>query len=176
MSLASRFSVQSHTLVSGLCCAALTAGNSLGSEGSTWPRCLSPQRPGEAPSACEGFSRGVWGCRRGQGWGMLTQPLLSQLQAAQARAAQLEQCPAERSIVSRQEARIRDLESQLDFQAVQMKRFEVLPSSPELVPGRAVPPAWLWGQEHLRRAGRDRWGLRQPGWFVAVLLPLRGGF
>ncbi|NWV56503.1 MY18B protein, partial [Daphoenositta chrysoptera] len=45
---------------------------------------------------------------------------------AQARAAQLEQCPAERSIVSRQEARIRDLESQLDFQAVQMKRFEVL--------------------------------------------------
>uniref|UniRef100_A0A8C3VGP7 Myosin XVIIIB n=1 Tax=Catharus ustulatus TaxID=91951 RepID=A0A8C3VGP7_CATUS len=53
-------------------------------------------------------------------------PLLSQLQAAQARAAQLEQCPAERSIVSRQEARIRDLESQLDFQAVQMKRFEVL--------------------------------------------------
>ncbi|NXL15222.1 MY18B protein, partial [Setophaga kirtlandii] len=45
---------------------------------------------------------------------------------AQARTAQLEQCPAERSIVSRQEARIRDLESQLDFQAVQMKRFEVL--------------------------------------------------
>ncbi|XP_010154982.1 PREDICTED: unconventional myosin-XVIIIb-like, partial [Eurypyga helias] len=52
--------------------------------------------------------------------------MLSQLQAAQARAARLEQCPAERSIVSRQEARIRDLESQLDFQAVQMKRFEVL--------------------------------------------------
>lgn len=65
-----------------------------------------------------------------RGWGMLmlTQPLLSQLQAAQARAAQLEQCPAERSIVSRQEARIRDLESQLDFQAVQMKRFEVPPA------------------------------------------------
>ncbi|XP_054029256.1 unconventional myosin-XVIIIb [Dryobates pubescens] len=52
--------------------------------------------------------------------------LQEKLQAAQARAAQLEQCPAERSIVSRQEARIRDLESQLDFQAVQMKRFEVL--------------------------------------------------
>ncbi|NXR69905.1 MY18B protein, partial [Rhadina sibilatrix] len=45
---------------------------------------------------------------------------------AQARAAQLEQCPAERSIVSRQEARIRELESQMEFQAVQMKRFEVL--------------------------------------------------
>ncbi|KAL2298425.1 hypothetical protein Nmel_015420 [Mimus melanotis] len=54
------------------------------------------------------------------------QNLQEKLQAAQARAAQLEQCPAERSIVSRQEARIRDLESQLDFQAVQMKRFEVL--------------------------------------------------
>ncbi|NXU42146.1 MY18B protein, partial [Drymodes brunneopygia] len=54
------------------------------------------------------------------------QSLQEKLQATQARAAQLEQCPAERSIVSRQEARIRDLESQLDFQAVQMKRFEVL--------------------------------------------------
>ncbi|XP_014109148.1 PREDICTED: unconventional myosin-XVIIIb [Pseudopodoces humilis] len=54
------------------------------------------------------------------------QGLQDKLQAAQARVAQLEQCPAERSIVSRQEARIRDLESQLDFQAVQMKRFEVL--------------------------------------------------
>ncbi|XP_059683822.1 unconventional myosin-XVIIIb [Gavia stellata] len=54
------------------------------------------------------------------------QSLQEKLQAAQARAVRLEQCPAERSIVSRQEARIRDLESQLDFQAVQMKRFEVL--------------------------------------------------
>ncbi|NWW91844.1 MY18B protein, partial [Rhynochetos jubatus] len=54
------------------------------------------------------------------------QSLQEKLQAVQARAAQLEQCPAERSIISRQEARIRDLESQLDFQAVQMKRFEVL--------------------------------------------------
>ncbi|XP_071618902.1 unconventional myosin-XVIIIb isoform X2 [Heliangelus exortis] len=49
-----------------------------------------------------------------------------QEKAAQARAARLEQCPAERSIVSRQEARIRALESQLDCQAMQMKRFEVL--------------------------------------------------
>ncbi|NXC67833.1 MY18B protein, partial [Anhinga anhinga] len=54
------------------------------------------------------------------------QCLQEKLQAAQARVVCLEQCPAERSIVSRQEARIRDLESQLDFQAVQMKRFEVL--------------------------------------------------
>ncbi|NWI84335.1 MY18B protein, partial [Pitta sordida] len=54
------------------------------------------------------------------------QSLQEKLQAVQARVAQLEQCPAERSIVSRQEARIRDLESQLDFQSVQMKRFEVL--------------------------------------------------
>ncbi|XP_074966844.1 unconventional myosin-XVIIIb [Phalacrocorax aristotelis] len=54
------------------------------------------------------------------------QSLQEKLQAAQARVVCLEQCPAERSIISRQEARIRDLESQLDFQAVQMKRFEVL--------------------------------------------------
>ncbi|KFO95843.1 Unconventional myosin-XVIIIb, partial [Calypte anna] len=54
------------------------------------------------------------------------QSLQEKLQAAQARAARLEQCPAERSIVSRQEARIRALESQLDCQAMQMKRFEVL--------------------------------------------------
>ncbi|NXI40756.1 MY18B protein, partial [Galbula dea] len=54
------------------------------------------------------------------------QSLQEKLQAVQVRAAHLEQSPAERSIVSRQEARIRDLESQLDFQAVQMKRFEVL--------------------------------------------------
>ncbi|NXW16286.1 MY18B protein, partial [Circaetus pectoralis] len=54
------------------------------------------------------------------------QSLQEKLHAAQARVARLEQCPAERSIISRQEARIRDLESQLDFQAVQMKRFEVL--------------------------------------------------
>ncbi|XP_051490414.1 unconventional myosin-XVIIIb [Apus apus] len=54
------------------------------------------------------------------------QSLQEKLQAAQARAAQLEQSPAERSIVSRQEARIHTLESQLDFQALQMKRFEVL--------------------------------------------------
>lgn len=70
---------------------------------------------------------------------MLTQPLLSQLQAAQARAAQLEQCPAERSIVSRQEARIRDLESQLDFQAVQMKRFEVPPPQLGSPVGKGAP-------------------------------------
>ncbi|NXK09247.1 MY18B protein, partial [Herpetotheres cachinnans] len=54
------------------------------------------------------------------------QSLQEKLQAAQARVECLEQCPAERSIISCQEARIRDLESQLDFQAVQMKRFEVL--------------------------------------------------
>lgn len=79
---------------------------------------------------------------------MLRQPLLSQLQAAQARAAQLEQCPAERSIVSRQEARIRELESQLDFQAVQMKRFEVPPPHPCSVPQP---------QRGESSAGRDRW-------------------
>ncbi|NXV25639.1 MY18B protein, partial [Rissa tridactyla] len=68
---------------------------------------------GEHPPSLEG----AWNTLQ-PGWG--------QTAAAQARAARLEQCPPERSIVSRQEARIRDLESQLDFQAVQMKRFEVL--------------------------------------------------
>ncbi|XP_065595087.1 unconventional myosin-XVIIIb isoform X2 [Cyrtonyx montezumae] len=54
------------------------------------------------------------------------QSLQEKLLVAQASVARLEQRPAERTVISRQEARIRDLESQLDFQAVQMKRFEVL--------------------------------------------------
>lgn len=52
-----------------------------------------------------------------------------QLRAAQASAARLEQRPAERAVISRQEAHIRDLESRLDCQAVQMKRFEVRPGA-----------------------------------------------
>lgn len=100
------------------------------------------------------------------------QPVLPQLQAAQARVARLEQCPAERSIVSRQEARIRDLESQLDFQAVQMKRFEVPPlRRPQRGCGapRGVQLAcerraqrchrhWLWGK---KRPGKGWGGLGQ---------------
>uniref|UniRef100_A0A8B9ICR7 Myosin XVIIIB n=1 Tax=Anser brachyrhynchus TaxID=132585 RepID=A0A8B9ICR7_9AVES len=54
------------------------------------------------------------------------QSLQEKLRAAQASAARLEQRPAERAVISRQEAHIRDLESRLDCQAVQMKRFEVL--------------------------------------------------
>ncbi|NXF32329.1 MY18B protein, partial [Nyctibius bracteatus] len=54
------------------------------------------------------------------------QSLQEKLQAAQARAEHLEQSAPARAVVSRQEARIRDLESQLDCQGVQMKRFEVL--------------------------------------------------
>lgn len=102
---------------------------------------------------------------------VLTQPILSQLHAAQARAAHLEQCPAERSIVSRQEACIRDLESQLDFQAVQMKRFEV-PPFPRSRRGCGVPgrcsllgkgwrsdaPPWLWGKKHPGRGGEGQGG------------------
>lgn len=48
-----------------------------------------------------------------------------QLQVAQARTAYLEQAMVERSIVSRQEALICDLENKLQFQNVQIKRFEV---------------------------------------------------
>ncbi|KAG8145951.1 hypothetical protein E2320_012388 [Naja naja] len=54
------------------------------------------------------------------------QALQERLQAAQARLAYLEQAMVERSIVSRQEALICDLESKMEFQSVQIKRFEVL--------------------------------------------------
>lgn len=92
---------------------------------------------------------------------MLTQPGLVQLQAAEARAACLEQCPAQRSIVSRQEARIRDLESQLDFQAVQMKRFEVPTSSPLAEGMRSPGEMQLACRKRAQpgRVGRGEWGL-----------------
>ncbi|XP_070618119.1 LOW QUALITY PROTEIN: unconventional myosin-XVIIIb [Erythrolamprus reginae] len=54
------------------------------------------------------------------------QALQERLQAAQARLSYLEQATVERSIVSRQEAVICDLESKVAFQSVQIKRFEVL--------------------------------------------------
>ncbi|XP_074869174.1 unconventional myosin-XVIIIb isoform X2 [Carettochelys insculpta] len=54
------------------------------------------------------------------------QSLQEKLQAAQARLAYAEQSMVERSIVSRQEALICDLESKLEFQSVQIKRFEML--------------------------------------------------
>ncbi|XP_058014464.1 unconventional myosin-XVIIIb [Ahaetulla prasina] len=54
------------------------------------------------------------------------QTLQERLQAAQARLSYLEQAMVERSIVSRQEALICDLESKMEFQSVQIKRFEVL--------------------------------------------------
>ncbi|XP_013916652.1 PREDICTED: unconventional myosin-XVIIIb [Thamnophis sirtalis] len=54
------------------------------------------------------------------------QALQERLQAAQARLSYLEQATVERSIVSRQEAVICDLESKMEFQSVQIKRFEVL--------------------------------------------------
>lgn len=65
--------------------------------------------------------------------------------------ARLEQRPAERAVISRQEARIRDLESQLDFQAVQMKRFEVwlcfTMQGEHGAPGkRSVQGAWPLGR------------------------------
>ncbi|KAM9118433.1 unconventional myosin-XVIIIb [Pangshura tecta] len=54
------------------------------------------------------------------------QSLQEKLQAAQARIAYMEQSTVERSIVSRQEALICDLENKLGFQSVQIKRFEML--------------------------------------------------
>ncbi|XP_054852145.1 unconventional myosin-XVIIIb isoform X2 [Eublepharis macularius] len=52
--------------------------------------------------------------------------LHEKLQAAQTRLAYLEQSMVERSIVSRQEAVICDLENKMEFQRVQIKRFEML--------------------------------------------------
>lgn len=48
-----------------------------------------------------------------------------QLQVAQLRIQYLEQSTVERAIVSRQEAIICDLENKIEFQKMQMKRFEV---------------------------------------------------
>lgn len=84
-----------------------------------------------------------------------------QLRAAQASAARLEQRPAERAVISRQEAHIRDLESRLDCQAVQMKRFEVQP-------GTGAPGTWFStrggrGDTHTGKGrgdgGAHSWGL-----------------
>ncbi|XP_066466082.1 LOW QUALITY PROTEIN: unconventional myosin-XVIIIb [Tiliqua scincoides] len=52
--------------------------------------------------------------------------LQEKLQVTQARMAYLEQSMVERAIVSRQEALICDLENKLEFQRVQIKRFEML--------------------------------------------------
>ncbi|XP_075754995.1 unconventional myosin-XVIIIb isoform X3 [Pelodiscus sinensis] len=54
------------------------------------------------------------------------QSLQEKLQVALTRIAYLEQSMVERSIVSRQEALICDLENKLEFQSVQVKRFEML--------------------------------------------------
>lgn len=74
----------------------------------------SPTPPPSHPEKC------VWG---GQGPPSLL--LCKQLQAAQARLSYLEQAMVERSIVSRQEALICDLENKMEFQSIQVKRFEV---------------------------------------------------
>ncbi|XP_075681988.1 unconventional myosin-XVIIIb [Rhinoderma darwinii] len=54
------------------------------------------------------------------------QSLQEKLQAAQSRIDYLEQSMVERSIVSRQEAVICDMENKLEFQRAQIKRFEML--------------------------------------------------
>ncbi|KAM3938083.1 unconventional myosin-XVIIIb [Leptodactylus fuscus] len=54
------------------------------------------------------------------------QSLQEKLQAAQSRIEYLEQSMVERSIVSRQEAVICDMENKLEFQRAQIKRFEML--------------------------------------------------
>ncbi|NXA49754.1 MY18B protein, partial [Nothocercus julius] len=54
------------------------------------------------------------------------QSLQEKLQAAEARLAQLGRATVERALVGRQEARVCDLQNRLEFQSVQIKRFEVL--------------------------------------------------
>ncbi|XP_062445731.1 unconventional myosin-XVIIIb [Rhea pennata] len=54
------------------------------------------------------------------------QSLQEKLQAAEARLAQLGRAAAERGLAGRQEARVCDLQNRLEFQSVQIKRFEVL--------------------------------------------------
>uniref|UniRef100_A0A8B9S3Y2 Myosin XVIIIB n=1 Tax=Apteryx owenii TaxID=8824 RepID=A0A8B9S3Y2_APTOW len=54
------------------------------------------------------------------------QSLQEKLQAAEARLARLGRSTVERALVGRQEARVCDLQNRLDFQSVQIKRFEVL--------------------------------------------------
>ncbi|KAM4049146.1 unconventional myosin-XVIIIb [Anomaloglossus baeobatrachus] len=54
------------------------------------------------------------------------QSLQEKLQSAQSRIEYLEQSMVERSIVSRQEAVICDMENKLEFQRAQIKRFEIL--------------------------------------------------
>ncbi|KAM8797638.1 unconventional myosin-XVIIIb [Eudromia elegans] len=54
------------------------------------------------------------------------QSLQEKLQAAEARLVQLGRATAERALVGRQEARVCDLQNRLEFQSVQIKRFEVL--------------------------------------------------
>ncbi|KTF87231.1 hypothetical protein cypCar_00013463 [Cyprinus carpio] len=58
--------------------------------------------------------------------------LSSQLQTSVARVQFLESSTVARSIVSKQEARICDLENKLEFQRGQVKRFEVSPESDPL--------------------------------------------
>ncbi|NWY04032.1 MY18B protein, partial [Nothoprocta ornata] len=54
------------------------------------------------------------------------QSLQEKLQATEARLAQLGRATVERALVGRQEARVCDLQNRLEFQSVQIKRFEVL--------------------------------------------------
>lgn len=50
---------------------------------------------------------------------------MSQMLALQSQLDFQEQCMVEKSLVSRQEAKIRELESKLEFEKTQVKRLEV---------------------------------------------------
>lgn len=66
-------------------------------------------------------------------WTQLFFPLLPphpQLQALQSQVEFLEQSMVDKSLVSRQEAKIRELETRLEFEKTQVKRLEVGLTSP----------------------------------------------
>lgn len=82
-------------------------------------------------------------------------PLIPQLQALQSQVEFLEQSMVDKSLVSRQEAKIRELETRLEFERTQVKRLEVgdlFSRSSRPQQGRTGPPGW----SHACAAGLGR--------------------
>lgn len=87
-------------------------------------------------------------------------PLIPQLQALQSQVEFLEQSMVDKSLVSRQEAKIRELETRLEFERTQVKRLEVgdhFSRSSRPQQGRTAP---LAGATHAQRGWA---GTRPPG-------------
>lgn len=95
-----------------------------------------------------------------------------QLQALQSQVEFLEQSMVDKSLVSRQEAKIRELETRLEFERTQVKRLEVgAHSSRPTVAGRRCPGGW----SHTCWAGPGRPGMLLRGRCQAARPADRGG-